>query len=275
LVQAAVYASRIQLAKGNAERALEILERVKAKIDSPDHSGFMKKIEAQEIYISQRQGSSKEALSWLDGCGLSQTDDISMNRISEYIFYARMLMDCGQMTDALYLIERLYRKVCNEDSLRDTIKVLVLHSLMMYRKGNVQSSLMKLAEALHLAEPEGYVRSFVDEGDDMGELLSRYLHLRQNSSIRESTVVSLLYVKKLLLIIHENSKGRLSLSSILTSQEEKILRLVEKGLSNKQIAEYNNVTIGTVKTHIKNMYRKLEVNSRLQALQRGKELDLL
>jgi LuxR family maltose regulon positive regulatory protein len=76
-------------------------------------------------------------------------------------------------------------------------------------------------------------------------------------------------------VLSSQINDRLTLLSILTIQEEKILRLVEKGLTNKQIAEHNNVTVGTVKSHIKNMYRKLEVNSRMQALQRGKELELL
>jgi LuxR family maltose regulon positive regulatory protein len=109
----------------------------------------------------------------------------------------------------------------------------------------------------------------------MADLLSQYLHERQHYVLRKFANVSLLYVKKLLNILKAYLNETLVLESLLTKQELKILQMIEMGLSNKQIAEQIQVTAETVKSHVKNLYRKLEVNSRWQALHRGKELNLL
>ncbi len=275
LVHAAINGSRVRQANGQFDRAFELLDQVKLKINSPDYFVFMKKIETHKTYLSLMQGSSERAAEWLKACGLQHTDAIPLYRLSEYLCLARALAASGQFAEADYLLEQMNRLVSNEDRLRDKIKVTILHSMTLHRKGEEQDALLKLASALQLAEPGEYIRSFVDEGEEMGELLFRYLQMRQNSFIRESGSVSLLYVKKLLHIINANGKGRQSLPPLLTEQERNILRLIEQGLSNKEIADQIFVTSATVKTHIKNMYRKLDVNSRLQALKRGKELDML
>lgn len=275
LVHAAINASRVQQARGHSDQAFELLDQVKTKIDSPDYFVFMKKIETQKTCLSLLQGSADRAADWLKTCGLKHTDEIPLYRLSEYLCLARALAACGQSAEANLLLEYLYRLVSNEDRLRDRIRVLILHSMTLYRNGNEQAAVLKLATALRLAEPEGYIRSFVDEGEVMADLLFRYLHMRQNSFIRESESVSLLYVKKLLQGLTGNVQGCRFLSPLLTEQERNILRLIEKGMSNKQIADKIHVTNGTVKTHIKNLYRKLDVSSRLQALKRGKELNLL
>jgi LuxR family transcriptional regulator, maltose regulon positive regulatory protein len=76
--------------------------------------------------------------------------------------------------------------------------------------------------------------------------------------------------------MHVDVEGSHSLRSfLLTEKEMNILRMIEQGMSNQQIAEHQYILVSTVKTHIQNMYKKLKVNSRFQAVQRGKELNLL
>jgi LuxR family maltose regulon positive regulatory protein len=189
---------------------------------------------------------------------------------------ARALGQCGHLAKAKHLLERLYRLVTREDRLRDTIQVLIVQSMTLHRNGETDAALLKLDIALTLAEPHGYIRSFVDEGKRMKELLSNYLQLRQISFIREPVNVSLLYVKQLLQTMHVNVEGALSLRSfILTEKEMNVLRMIEQGMSNQQIAEHQYILVSTVKTHIQNMYKKLKVNNRFQAVQRGKELNML
>lgn len=93
----------------------------------------------------------------------------------------------------------------------------------------------------------------------------------------KSANVSLLYVKKKLLqLMKVEMNESLAFESLLTRQELKVLRMMEMGLSNKQIAAEIQVTAETVKSHVKkNIYRKLEVNNKWQALHRGRELNLL
>jgi LuxR family maltose regulon positive regulatory protein len=275
LIQIVFSASRIQQAKGNSNRASELLEQLKSQIDSPDYVLFMLKIEAEQACLSLQQGSFQYALDWLQRCGLAHTDEVSMNRMAEHLCLARVLAECERMGEALYLLERLYRLLCKEDRLRDRIKVLILQSVSLQRLGQTEAALVQLETALHLAEPEGYIRSFIDEGPMMAEMLSAYLKVQQGSRLSNPPSVILAYIKQLLQALNVTSEEELSLKEVLTVQETRILLLITNGLSNKEIAHHLNITGETVKSHIKNLYRKLRVNNRVQALQRGKELNLL
>ncbi|BBH22398.1 hypothetical protein Back11_37430 [Paenibacillus baekrokdamisoli] len=276
LISIAISASRIQQAQGNANRASELLANVKSQIDSPDYELFMLNIEAEQACLSLRQGLVQDANDWLQSCGLAHTDEVSLYRMIEHLTLARVLVACGRLEDALYLLERLDHLLHKEDRLRDRIKGLILQSITLMRLGQTETALNQLGNALHLAEPEGYIRSFIDEGPMMAEMLSAYLEVQQGILLSNNTPsASLAYVKQLLLALNVTSEDELSFKIIVTEQETKILRLIAGGLSNKEIAHHLNITGETVKSHIKNLYRKFRVNNRVQALQRAKDLKIL
>ncbi len=226
--------------------------------------------------MSLTKGSLEDVDAWLQTCGYKHTDTVSLHHVIEYLQLAKVLTEYGAYPEALQILENLYQLVHNENRLRDKIRVFILQSLVFHRMGDEGNALMKLEAALGLAERSEYLRSFVDAGNHMADLLCRYIEHRQDhhSSVGSSEV-SLLYVNKILQLMNETSKGGAVSWSLLTKQELKIIRMLEKGMSNKQIAEQLRVTVETVKSHMKNINRKLGVNSRLQALQRGKELNLL
>ncbi len=273
LLGASAVAVRIYQAKGDSAKAFDLLERLKSKIHSPDKSIFIRKIEAEKAYLSLVNGSFDAG--WLQINGIQYTDTAPFASIREYLHLARALMECGRENDALQLLEQLYRFVDEEDRLWDKVKVAVLHSMVFYRKGDMTNAVMKLEAALQLAEPGKYIRSFLDEGAKMAELLREYLGQRKINANRKSAGVSLPYVRELLLMMEESANKTGSSGLLITKQELKILRMIDMGLSNKQIAEQLQISAETVKSHLKSMYRKLHVNSREQALKQGKELKLL
>jgi LuxR family maltose regulon positive regulatory protein len=275
LIHIAISAARIQQAKGNPIKALELLEQLKSQIDSPDYVLFMLKIEAEQVCLSLQQGSFQYALDWLQRCNLAHTDEVSLDRMAEHMVLGRVLAENGKIEEAQYLLERLYALLCKEDRLRDRIKVLILQSLTLQRLGQMEAALAQLETALHLAEPEGFIRSFIDEGPMMAEMLSAYLKVQQGNHMRNNASASLAYIKQLLQAFNVMPEEELSLKEILTEQETRILLLITNGLSNKEIAHQLNITSETVKSHIKNVYRKLRVNNRVQALQRAKQLKIL
>lgn len=272
LIQIAISASRIQQAKGNWQRASELLEQLKRQIDSPDYELFMLKIEAEQAYLSVQQGALQPALAWLDSCNLTHTDEISLNRVSEYLCLARVLGASKREDEALVLLERLFLLLEKEDRLRDRIKVLIIQSVIHQHLGQTKAALLQLEKALQLAEPEGYIRSFIDEGPIMAELLAAYMKERQGSSVRN---VPLAYVRKLLQACDVSAAPEEKPKEWLTEQETKVLWLIADGLSNKEAAKQLNITGETVKFHIKNVYRKLGVGNRIQALQRAKQLRII
>lgn len=188
--QLCVAASRIQYAKGNAIEAAALLERLKRQIDSPDYDIFMRKIEAEQASLAARRGDMESARRWLEQCELSPEDEATLDKVSEQTTLVRVLAACGSFEPALSLAERLHELLVREDRLRDRIHVLILQSLILYRDGRPDPALAKLADALRLAEPQGFIRSFADEGPAMAELLSVYVHSHEDRAAEASSYAS-------------------------------------------------------------------------------------
>ncbi|MFC3803492.1 hypothetical protein [Cohnella sp. GCM10012308] len=171
LMQIYIGASRIQQTLGRPAEAAELLTRLEGRIESPDYALFRQKIEAEKACLAVRQGALDAAAEWLERCGMASTDEVSMNGVSAYIALANVLAACGRTEEASALAERLQQLFRQEDRLRDRIRILILQSLIMHRTDRTKEALDLLTTALRLAEPQGFVRSFVDEGQAMAELL--------------------------------------------------------------------------------------------------------
>jgi len=270
-----ISASRIQQAKGNPIRASELLTQLTRQIDSPDYELFMLGIEAEQAYLSLQQGSPQAAFDWMQRCGLAHTDEVPLSRMAEYLSLARVLAACERIEEALFLLEQMYRILENADRLRDQIKVLIMQSVMHQRLGHTEAARKQLEKALHLGQPEGYVRSFIDEGPIVAVMLTAYMKGKREKVLSAPPMVSLEYVRQLLqafTVIQVEDKSH---KVLLTEQETKVLLWIAGGLSNKEIANRLNITAETVKFHIKNVYRKFGVNNRVQALQHAKQLMLI
>jgi LuxR family maltose regulon positive regulatory protein len=140
----------------------------------------------------------------------------------------------------------------------------------------MQAALDSLGQALALAEPQGYVRLFVDEGQPMADLLN----------LAVSNNISPDYAGKLLTAFPGDVPGAISidrerkastqlLAEPLSEREIEVLRLMAEGYKYQEIAERLVVSINTVRHHTRNVYGKLDVNNRTQAIARAKELNLL
>jgi LuxR family maltose regulon positive regulatory protein len=130
-----------------------------------------------------------------------------------------------------------------------------------------------LKRALNLAEPEGYLRIFVDEGKAIAELLTGLNEARESGSSKE-------YVHKLLSRFEKKSDEHPTappqpLIDPLSERELEVLRLVEQGLSNDQISKRLFLSVSTVKGHNLRIFNKLEAKSRTEAVARARELGLL
>ena len=126
-----------------------------------------------------------------------------------------------------------------------------------------------LGKALTLAEPEGYVRVFIDEGAPMIELLRR----------AGSRGITPRYVTQLLAAVTPKSETKeraaQPLIEPLSEREIEILGFIAAGLSNQAIAKKLVVAVGTVKAHTASIYRKLDVASRTQAVARARDMNLI
>ena len=173
----------------------------------------------------------------------------------QVLAHARVLISQGNLSAAWKLLERLETNARAEGRNNTLIETLMLKALAAPRHA---TALEVLESALKLGIPEGYRRTFLDEGDRLRTLLE---DLRGRSAL----------VEPLIGAAEKKSKAE----SPLTAREMDIMRGMAEGLSNKQIGQRLFISAGTVKAHSAAIYRKLDVANRTEAIARAKDTGLL
>jgi LuxR family maltose regulon positive regulatory protein len=213
--------------------------------------------------IALRQRDMDTAQRWADGLVLDEgIAPESPARGFEVLTLVRLWLAKAQPRQVLGVLGAQLQ-LAEEDGRNGTlIEVLILRALALNQLGDGDAALETLDQALQLAEPEGYLRVFVDEQEPM-EVLLRHVLTRGGHSA---------YVSNLLSVFRDSSSPPAAVREALTARERDVLRLLGLGLSNREIAERMVVSEGTVKSHVHNLIGKLGVTSRTQVLVRGREI---
>ena len=235
----------------------------------------MRPVPALKARVWVRQGRFGEALGWAREHGLSVDDDLSYLREFEHITLARLLLarhedECAERSvhEAIRLLERLVLAAEEGGRTGRVIEIVMLQALAYHAQGDMPAALASLGRAVTLAEPEGYVRTFADEGPHIVPLLRAVAKqgTRQN------------YARRLLAAVgttETGSRTTLALIDPLSDRELDVLRLLGTELDGPAIARELMVSLNTMRTHTKNIYAKLAVTSRRAAVRRAAELGLL
>jgi LuxR family maltose regulon positive regulatory protein len=266
--------ARIREAEGDLGDALDLLNEAE-RLYVGDFFPNVRPVPALRARVRVTQGELAEALGWARERGLSVADDLSYLREFEHITLARVLLaryrderaEHHPIEDATRLLAGLLRAAEDGQRTGSVIEILVLQALTHQARDDIPAALASLRRALTLAEPEGYVRIFVDEGPPMASLLRAAAKLRIAPS----------YVRRLLAAVNKTEDGRPAsqgLTEPLSERELDVLRLLGTDLGGPEIARELIVSLNTVRTHTKNIYAKLGVNNRRAAVRRARELDL-
>lgn len=218
-----------------------------------------------EARLHLAQGDVAAASRWVEENDLSIEDEPDFQQMLNYLTLARVLIAQKRLREASHLLARLLKKAKSAGAMGYVIEILVLQA-MAYQAQNAPDSALKcLKQALALAESEGYVRIFADEGAPMAALLRR----------AAARGVAPEYAGQILAAISPPHSDTARLVEPLSDRELQVLRLIAAGLSNQQIGDELVLAVGTVKKHTHNIYGKLGVRSRIQAVARAKELGIL
>jgi len=279
--------ARIREAEGDLGAALDLLNEAE-RLYVSDFFPNVRPVPAWRARVWVEQGALGEALGWARERGLSVDDDLSYLREFEHITLVRVLLAQpraerveGSIDEATQLLDRLLQAAEEGGRTGSVIEILVLQALAHQTQGDLPAALGSLERALTLAEPEGYVRVFADEGAPMAILLraaARVAPGEQKGIARDD-------VRRLLAAVDKTedsppvSQGlpedRQGLVEPLSKRELEVLRLLGTDLDGPDIARELVVSLNTVRTHTKNIYAKLGVNNRRAAVRRAEQLDLL
>ena len=278
--------AQMKQTQGDLDGALVLLDAA-ARLYHRNPVPDLRPAAARRARLWLRQGRLADAFAWAHECGLSFTDDLAYRREFEHITLARVLLASyaqnqheQTLREAIDLLERLWQAAEAGGRRGSEIEILVLLALAYQAQGNLPLALGRLEMALALAEPEGYVRVFVDEGRPMAELLVQV-------KAQDGAITA--YTQELLKVFTELSGDQstdLTAGSVpsldldppaelLSQREREVLQLVAQGLSNNEIAAQLYLAVDTVKGHNRRIFVKLQVGRRTEAVRRGRELGLL
>jgi len=229
-------------------------------------------IQSALVELRLARGELDDARYLVRQSGISAEDPVPYAREPEYMTLLRVLLAQGDCEAALGLSDRLLQQAQAAGRSGRAIEVLILQALLFQQSKEPARALAVLDAALSLARPEGYVRAFLDEGEPMLRLLNQARAHRLGEG----------YAAELLLATRRGGSPRSpelpsaqGLVEPLTGREMEVLKLIGSGLTNDDIASRLVISRATVKRHISNVYGKLDVPGRTQAILRARELHLI
>jgi LuxR family transcriptional regulator, maltose regulon positive regulatory protein len=246
--------ARLKSACGDADGAMAQLAQTEQSARQQNFLLRLPDIAAAQALVLLQQGQ------------ISAADQL-VQQYNLPLLRARVLLAQGNPSAALHVLASFRQQMESKGWADERLKAIVLQAVALHRNGEKDKALDALDEALKLAEPGGFIRLFLDEGDQMAELLS---YAAKRGAQPD-------YVARLLAAFPAKTNGKQPAPLIepLSSRELDVLRLIAQGLSNQEIGERLFLALDTVKGHNRRIFDKLQVERRTEAISRARELGLL
>jgi LuxR family maltose regulon positive regulatory protein len=268
-----VVAARLRAAEGDLDEALRLIDEAD-DVYVGDFAPNVSPVPAVRARLRIRRAELAAAHEWADERELSTADAPSYLREYEHLTFVRVLIAL-QRTDrpvhdiegALALLDRLLVAAELGGRGGSVVEIVMLQAQAFDARGDSAAALSALRRAVGLAAPEGYVRLFADEGATMAALLQRLNKQRDAPA----------YVSRLIAAMATRAPRRSSQQLVdpLSDRELDVLRLLGGDLGGPDIARQLSVSLNTLRTHTKNIYTKLGVTSRREAVRKAREFDLI
>lgn len=269
-----VVAARLREAEGQLDEALRLLDEAEEAYDA-DYAPNVRPVSSVRARLWLRRGELDKADAWVAENRLSADDELSYLREHEHLTLARVLLgqhsnrgDAQSLAEAEALLDRLLADAEAGGRAGSTLEILVVRTLAHLMAGSLVAGEATLRRAVAMAAPERYVRVFADEGPTLAPLIKRL-----------SPGPDAAYVRRLVSACLRSRQpvaaARGPLVEPLSNREHDVLRLLATDLTGPQIARQLHVSLNTLRTHSRNIFRKLDVTNRRAAVRRAAELGLL
>jgi LuxR family maltose regulon positive regulatory protein len=280
-VLAYITLARIHLAQANRSGAIEAIEKAIQLIQTRGvFSEARNAVEIAQVKLWLAQSDLQVANRW----AASQEERFGSNDLPRFetelthITRARVYIAQNKPNKAIGLLSHLEEAARSAGRMGRVIEILLLEALAMREIGDSEHALLALTKCLTLAEPEGYVRVFLDEGQPMQMLLAQWLAHAGPSPLRDYAIRLLSHFDAephMVTAAQEKASPAGNLIEPLSQRELEVLHLMALGRTNQEIARQLIVAPGTVKAHTASIYRKLDVANRTEAAARARQLGIL
>ncbi|HEX5862553.1 MAG TPA: LuxR C-terminal-related transcriptional regulator [Nocardioides sp.] len=275
-----VVAAGLREAEGDVIAAVDLLEEAE-RLYVADFLPTVRPVPAVRARTWARHGHIDAALEWVHRADVSLDDSMTYLREFDHLTLAKVLLAAHQrggsrvdLEAVAAFLHRLLLAATTGGRGGSVIEIHVTRALVLQQMGDIDQAVAALTSALELAEPEGYVRTFTDEGEPMAALLAAAARHTPSPYVTRlrSALASARPAQPA--AAAASRRGQVPVDP-LSSREQDVLRLLDSELNGPEIARELVVSLNTVRTHTKNLYMKLGVTSRRAAVARAKELNLL
>ncbi len=272
LVDAAILLARALRARGETTQASQVLHSLAASVGVPSLVGLLR---AWHAWIALSTGDTPVVQGWYTTYVKESEHDPTLQQEREALIAARWLIAQREIEAALRLLDHWQRSAHAGERVQSELEILIVKALAYFVGRRLPQAEETIISALESAHKAGYMRPFLDEGKTMIALL------QEVSPVKDKVLSA--YVEALLRAFAFEQTGRevaarrgaMAVHDWLSPQEQRVLRLLAAGLSNPEIADELVVSVNTIKTQVKSIYRKLNVTNREDAREKARQLKLV
>jgi LuxR family maltose regulon positive regulatory protein len=268
--------ARVKQAQGSpreAQQVMDTVHKIATRFDASDLDDLMVDLHRARLWIIQDQVEAAERWhsEWVARRRMNDESLPYVLQELDQILHARILLANGKSEGCLKVARQLQKDADKLGRKGVVLETLILQCLASAAQGNKEQALQTLEQALSIAKPQEYLRIFLDEGPPM----ARLLYEAAEQGIHRD------YVGRILSVFPSNREGQRSagiserLMEPLSQRELEVLQFLAKGSSNKEVARQLFISLSTVKWHTSNIYGKLGVQNRTQAVAKARALGLI
>lgn len=267
VVAGEVVLAKLQLAQGEISNAIAVLAKADQSARQQNFVNQMPHIAAAQILALLHLGNLEDAAQ------LVQKHDLPISQ-------ARVYLAQGNTSSALSVLQPLREQAEAKELKDERLKIMVIQAISLHAQGEKVKASQIIVDALTMAETGGFIRIFVDEGIGMYKLLSELVLHDNTTKVYLGKLLAAFEAKELIMkselnkahpLVHSNK----SLIEPLSGRELEVLLLIAQGLSNREISEKLFITLTTVKGHNRNIFDKMQVARRTEAVALARTLGLL
>jgi LuxR family maltose regulon positive regulatory protein len=267
---------RVLFSRGDLEDAEEVIQKINyLAMDHYVNPWIINQMRAWQARIWLLQDELEAASQWAKDLDVDINGTLTSVHDFDYGILARILIAQKRLVAASNLLQRLFETAEEGERTSKMIEILILQALAFQANDKTTQAISTLERAFNLAEPGGFIRIFVDEGPLMAHLLYESLSHGTASKYPQRLLAAFPVAEPERVASKKSQVDQSGLIEPLSDREIEVLQLIARGLTNRDIATRLFLSLHTVKAHTRNIYSKLNVHNRTQAITRSQQLGIL